>query len=187
MHLSDHSLGQLDADYLQRLEVESLRGLSLRLLEDLKEARERLGQNPTNSSRPPSSQAPWDRPSARDTDSSDDEETPLLGENPDQPADNGASPEDESEPTPPPPATGEGRQAEPPKRKPGKQPGAPGFGRTQVFKAHETIAHCAETCAACAGRRRPECRLRGFPNDRPGVERCRTPGSAPAHRRSSVR
>lgn len=36
MHLSDHSLGQLDADYLQRLEVESLRGLSLRLLKDLK-------------------------------------------------------------------------------------------------------------------------------------------------------
>lgn len=107
MHLSDHSLGQLDADYLQRLEVESLRGLSLRLLEDLKEARERLGQNPTNSSRPPSSQTPWDRPSASDTDASDDDETPRLGENPDQLDDSDASPEDGSEPTPPP--GGEGR------------------------------------------------------------------------------
>ncbi|MBK5938199.1 IS66 family transposase [Halochromatium roseum] len=150
MHLSDHSLSQLDADALQRLEVEPLRGLSLRLLEDLKEARERLGQNPTNSSRPPSSQAPWDRLSARDTDSSDDEETPLLGEAPDQPADSDASPEEEPEPTPPPAAKDKARQAEPPKRKPGKQPGAPGFGRTQVFKAHETIAHRAETCAVCA-------------------------------------
>jgi transposase len=32
---------------------------STKLLSDLKEARERLDQNPSNSSRPPSSQAPW--------------------------------------------------------------------------------------------------------------------------------
>ena len=38
-----------------------MRGLSLRLVADLKEARERLKQGPTNSSRPPSSRAPWDR------------------------------------------------------------------------------------------------------------------------------
>jgi hypothetical protein len=39
---------------------------------------------------------------------------------------------------------------EPPTRKPGKPPGAPGFGRTQVFKAHETLVHRPDTCAACA-------------------------------------
>jgi transposase len=58
MQLSDHDLKQLDDAYLGRLPTESLRGLSLKLLADLKEARERLNQNPSNSSRPPSSQGP---------------------------------------------------------------------------------------------------------------------------------
>ena len=61
MHLSDHSLRQIDDAYIQSLDSEALRGLSLRLLADLKEARERLNQGPTNSSRPPSSRAPWER------------------------------------------------------------------------------------------------------------------------------
>lgn len=61
MHLSPHSLRQIDDAYLQSLEVEALRGLSMRLLADLKEASDRLNQGPENSSRPPSSQAPWER------------------------------------------------------------------------------------------------------------------------------
>ena len=42
MHLNDHSLRQLDEAYIQSLDPEALRGLSLRLLADLKEARDRL-------------------------------------------------------------------------------------------------------------------------------------------------
>jgi transposase len=61
MHLSDHSLRQIDDDYVRSLGTDELRGLSLRLLADLKEARERLNQGPTNSSRPPSSRSPWER------------------------------------------------------------------------------------------------------------------------------
>ncbi len=61
MHLSPHSLRQIDDAYLQSLEVEALRGLSMRLLADLKEAWDRLNQGPENSSRPPSSRAPWER------------------------------------------------------------------------------------------------------------------------------
>ena len=53
MHLTDHSLRQLDAAALDRLGEEALRGLSRKLLEDLKEARERLNQTSQNSSRPP--------------------------------------------------------------------------------------------------------------------------------------
>lgn len=64
MHLSDYSLRQIDDTYIQSLDVEGLRHLSSRLLTDLQEARERLNQGPTNSSRPPSSQAPWERGSA---------------------------------------------------------------------------------------------------------------------------
>src|SRR5512147_1298557 len=61
MHLTPHSLHQIDDAYLQSLEVEALRGLSMRLLADLKEAWDRLNQGPDNSSRPPSSRAPWER------------------------------------------------------------------------------------------------------------------------------
>ena len=150
MHLSDHSLSQLDETYVQALDEARLRGLSLRLLEDLKEARERLRQNPANSSRPPSSRAPWERPSAGDEEPSDDAEASLPAQDRDSPDAASASPEE----PPDPPETQAPEHAaskpEKPKRKPGKQPGAPGFGRTQVFKAHETIVHRPETCAACA-------------------------------------
>ncbi len=61
MHLSPHSLQQIDDAYLQSLDPEALRGLSSRLLADLKEAWDRLNQGPEKSSRPPSSRTPWDR------------------------------------------------------------------------------------------------------------------------------
>jgi len=148
MHLSDHSLSQLDEVYIRTLDEEPLRGLSLRLLEDLKEARERLGQNPTNSSRPPSSQAPWDRPSASREAPSDDE-TPHLEADTDQPEATDSSVEEPSARPEAGDSKGEAAKPEPPKRKPGKQPGAPGCGRTQVFQAHETLHHRPDTCAAC--------------------------------------
>lgn len=61
MRLSNYSLRQIDDAYLQSLDLEGLRYLSSQLLADLHEARERLDQGPTNSSRPPSSRAPWER------------------------------------------------------------------------------------------------------------------------------
>ncbi len=61
MHLSPHSLQQIDDAYIESLDPEALRGLSLRLLADLKEAWDRLNQGPDNSSRPSSSRAPWNR------------------------------------------------------------------------------------------------------------------------------
>ena len=61
MHLNPHSLQQIDDAYIESLDPEALRGLSLRLLADFKEAWDRLNQEPENSSRPPSSRAPWER------------------------------------------------------------------------------------------------------------------------------
>ena len=61
MHLSQHSLRQLDKAYPDSLDEVALRVLSVNLLEDLKEAWDRLNQGPKNSSRPPSSRAPWER------------------------------------------------------------------------------------------------------------------------------
>ncbi len=60
MKLSDHDLRQIDAEYLAHLSPEELLAVSVRLLVDLKEARDRANQTPHNSSRPPGSFAPWE-------------------------------------------------------------------------------------------------------------------------------
>ena len=66
MHLSDHDLRQLDDARLEQLSEAQARALLGKAVADLKAARERLGQNPSNSSRPPSSRAPWESSSDED-------------------------------------------------------------------------------------------------------------------------
>ena len=113
--------------------MEGLRYLSSQLLADLHEAQERLDQGPTNSSRPPSSRAPWAR-GDRAVPAHDDG-TPVIETGDATPSDEAASSTDATE----------GKPA----RKPRKQLGAPGFGRTQIWPAHHTHAHDP---AICAGR-----------------------------------
>lgn len=60
MILSNHDLKQIDQDYLEALPLGKLLDVSLKLLEDLKEAHDRLNQTPQNSSRPSGSCAPWE-------------------------------------------------------------------------------------------------------------------------------
>src|SRR5512147_554499 len=132
MHLTPHSLCQIDDTYLQSLEVEALRGLSMRLLADLKEAWDRLNQGPDNSSRPPSRRAPWERTGgarAADADADGDADADAVeGDREPEPAER--NPE---EPTVVAPPAAEAKPASAPAaRKAGKQPGAPGIGRTQV-------------------------------------------------------
>lgn len=74
MQLSDHSLRQPDAAALERLGEDALRVLSLKLLEDLKEARERLNQIIQNSLRPPRSDPPWQKPEERPSKAEDEPE-----------------------------------------------------------------------------------------------------------------
>ncbi|MFZ1829881.1 MAG: IS66 family transposase [Candidatus Competibacteraceae bacterium] len=129
MHLSEHSLRQLDETYLDSLEEKALRALSVKRLDDLKEARDRLNPGPENRSRPPSSRVPWERKSGG-------------GQTDEDVADGGFEPEPaEAPPAKTPPA--EAQSA----RKAGKQPGVPGRGRTQVFHAHEECSHYPEVCA----------------------------------------
>ena len=59
MKLKDHDLKQIDKEYLKGLPPEKLLEVSGKLLEDLKEARDRLNQTPENSSRPSGSFAAW--------------------------------------------------------------------------------------------------------------------------------
>ncbi|MGP8329785.1 MAG: hypothetical protein ACT6FF_05660, partial [Methanosarcinaceae archaeon] len=61
MNLATASLRQIDEEYIDSLSLEKLRHLSKKILDDLKEARDRLNQTPENSSRPSGSFAPWEK------------------------------------------------------------------------------------------------------------------------------
>jgi len=135
--LTDDDLRQIDRDYVESLDVESKDKLILKLLEDLKEARERLNQNPHNSSRPPSSTEPWivaqieeETGKQEESDSGDEEDS------------SGSSGEEEADEK----KKDKKRDGS---RKPGKQKGAEGKGRTQQLQVTGTVIHFAEQCPIC--------------------------------------
>lgn len=161
MKLTDYDLKQISDETLDALSEEQVRALSKRLLSDLKEAKERLNQNPGNSSRPSGSMPPWE-PGHQSTTVSPGEEEPDENDtsliiNPD---DEGNKPEAMSpEPvTAAPKGTDNNLDASPQKpetnslsvkRHPGKQEGAPGFGRTQVLPVTGIEHHKPVFCALC--------------------------------------
>lgn len=156
MRLSAQDLRQLDEAAIEALEPAPLRALALTLLADLKEALDRLGQNPGNSSRPPSSQPPW--ASSRGS-AAPEEDTPEedASEDPEadpqfQPPGDAATPVDQADankPTPPP-------------GKPGKRQGAPGFGRQVDLPVHEEIVHCPDVCSCCGKAFPPDAPVKGY-------------------------
>ena len=129
MILSNYDLKQIDQDYLGTLPPDKLLDVSLKLLEDLKEARDRLNQTPQNSSRPSGSYAPWEGSVVKE-DESDDEEP----EDEDKTKGKKAAERDEDEQ---------------PKKKAGKQKGAKGHGRKVELAVTGVENHRAEKCAAC--------------------------------------
>ena len=144
MALSRHDLNQIDDGYIDSLSEAQMHKLCCRLRDDLIELHDRLNQNPSNSSRPPSSREPWFSYSAADGDEETDGEAPLL-------------PQSELDDL-----TGEGnddvrneapgsveKSGKPRKRKAGKQEGTQGYGRTQKLPITETIVHRASECGGC--------------------------------------
>ena len=149
MQLSDHDLKQLDDTYLGGLPIESLRGLSSKLLADLKEARERLNQNPSNSSRPPSSEAPWETTGEQWQERAEDEDVPQgarsesSGEGKKEAAaEKGHDEAGKSEQK----KTARGK---PSQDRPGRPEGAPGYSRTQQLPVDKECVHRPERCSAC--------------------------------------
>jgi len=165
MYLSDHDLRQLDDARLDALDATGdLRGLSGRLLSDLKEARDRLNQTPSNSSRPPSSRLPWERgeapapaaaPGHTDAEEDEDEDerpssrrrAPATEADADDTSEEGATTQQARASTPEPDASQTDK-----KRRPGRQPGAPGVSRTQVLPIDVEHAHIPSHCACCTYR-----------------------------------
>ena len=142
MHLTDHDLKQIDSEYLSKLTPEQLLKLSEKVIDDLRVARDRLNQNASNSSRPPSSQAPWEEVGNRE-----EEAKPVEGR---------GETEDGGEP-----ASTSSKQAEKAtrrqkstesKRKPGKQAGAKGSGRRLEMRVTGEVWHKAEECRGCGKR-----------------------------------
>lgn len=132
MQLSDHDLKQIDEKKLASLDEKALLLLSSRLLADLKESRDRLNQTSSNSSRPPGSDAPWKSTATKDkeTDTTDEDDSRHAEIN------HGAA-SAEKGPLSLPETDGASRSPDKTsvKRKPGKQKGAKGFGRVQIFQS----------------------------------------------------
>ena len=139
MHLSDHDLRQLDEAALANLTPEQARALLSKAIEDLKRARERLAQNPTNSSRPPSTRAPWEQSEAQKP------KAPVAST---QSAEEKPGAESESEQKEP-QKSSEGEGAEKPAGRPGRRKGAPGHSRTQQLPIDAEQPHAPHCCAIC--------------------------------------
>jgi transposase len=140
-HLTDHDLRQMDDAWQQRLSESAARAVLGRVLDDLKEARDRLNQNADNSSRPPGSLPPWEQRGA-DAEDQEDDEAEIPGPRGAAEAREEAA---DASPAEAPPVSARA----PSDRKPGKQRGAKGYGRTQKLVVHEVVCRHPETCAAC--------------------------------------
>ena len=142
MKFSDHDLQQLNANWLRARMPDELLHVSQNLLDDLKEARERLNQNPSNSSVPSGSQPPWTHPGQNAENEEDDDDKPIPPPPNDEddaaipPGTSDKNDSDEVSTEQSDSQSGKDTESpEPPKapRNPGKQPGAQGFGRTQIM------------------------------------------------------
>ena len=154
MRLSDHDLLQLTEEELLDLPEEVLRRLSVKLLYDLKEARERLRQTPRNSSRPPSSDLPWDKAGINDEDQHPQQGQDEFAGVDDHTLDTEEASKTESEEKTQDKAneteqTKEREDNTSDKRKAGKQPGAPGYGREQKIAIIAETHHYPTDCARC--------------------------------------
>ena len=158
MVLKDYSLRQIDEAYLESLGPGQLLEVSRKLLVDLKEARERLNQNSSNSSVPPSARDPWFNADEEAQHEDEELEKFDIREEGGEEATSPSAPEEGKEQSPP-ALAGQGQSndgADPQaRRKAGKQPGAPGHGRTQCLAVTETVEHYVARCGAC-GREGPE-------------------------------
>jgi transposase len=151
MKLTRHDLIQLDERYLDSLKMDpdKLLNLTKSLLHDLKKTTDRLNQNSGNSSRPPASDLPWEKTDATDSDDFADEEEETESQIQDAPV---TSDSEDPEPAQKQPKQSKNRQqssSTESKRKPGKQPGAPGFGRTWKPRVTNTEYRKASHCAVC--------------------------------------
>lgn len=132
LHLRPEDLTEIDQDLLRDLNRETLEKLAWQAVELARDLSNRLGQNSSNSSRPPSSDPPWRRSADRQ------KAKGSGGEDKDGSAGGGGSG-----------SAVPGRAAKPPAKPPGKRPGQPGHWRTQPIEAQGVVDHDPGTCQKC--------------------------------------
>lgn len=145
LRLTEHDLRQISHEYLGSLPQEKLIKVAENLLDNLKDARDSLNQNPQNSSRPPSSQDPWLRAKLEEEPESNEKETEAgefeaQSDLADEPSEN--NPPDEEQ-------ASEKSVRKKSERKAGKQKGAVGVGRTQKLLITAEDIHYAAVCVVC--------------------------------------
>jgi len=146
MHLSDHDLRQFDDAYLQTLTSAQARVLLGKALADLKAARERLGQNPSNSSRPPSTRMPWEGTGGQDTPAGQPD-VPAGSQDGADAADTPGDAEPAGPAAPRPRRQGAHRTVT--GQPPGRRPGSLGHSRTQHLPVDAEQPHRPTCCAGC--------------------------------------
>jgi transposase len=146
VYLSDFDLQQLDEQKLTALPAEQKDALLVKLLWDLKDARERLEANSQTSSRPPRSDPPWhgnDR--AGGGLEAAGEVKPAAEVSAASPA-AGAEPSDVAAPAA---GTTPASAADETPKKPGRRVGALGHSRQVNLPVSETVIHVPESCVCC--------------------------------------
>ena len=146
MQLSDFDLQQLEEATIGELPSAQKEILLVKLLHDLKEARERLKANSQTSSRPPSSDAPWTKRSTV-AEEADAESAPTDAASGDGPA---TEPTVTDSPAPPEAAAkGTSGQEDSSGRTAGRQRGAKGYSRRVTLPVSATVVHRPEQCVRC--------------------------------------
>lgn len=139
MKLSDTDLKQLNKDWVLGLDLAKKDKLLVTLIDDLKEARERLGANSQNSSRPPRIDAPWQSVTGseeQESQTSEGSEAQKEQGEAKEPKDKNNQSKAESAPSSD-------------KRKAGHQKGAAGHGRALELAVSATHRHIPSHCAVC--------------------------------------
>jgi hypothetical protein len=139
MHLRKHDLLQMDDEWLNKLPADLLLEVSKRLLHDVKALQDRLNQRPTNSSRPPNSRAPWEKP----RDAAGEAGDAPVGNPPEAAAELATDAADST--AEPVKANVKPSSSSKASSKPrGKQLDSPGHGRTQKLAITDTCEHRPE-------------------------------------------
>lgn len=150
MKLSDTDLQQLDTAWALDLQPVHKDKLLVALIDDLKEARERLAANSQNSSRPPRTDAPWtsvpapvaQTEASKIPPSAVADKPPPDAKAPPKDAQTEKTPHQDSPTTAPPAQASE-------KRKVGHQAGDPSQGRALTLAVSAIQAHMPSHCAVC--------------------------------------
>jgi len=135
-HLTKHDLAQVDRTYLQNLEKDTVIDIACKLRNFSIAPVERLEQDSINSSKPPSSDSPYDKGNKGKSDPEDDDARNTSAEDKENKTTEKGTP-------------AESLQSVDSNRSAGRQPGSQGFWRSETPVPESTIPHYPSVCVIC--------------------------------------